>query len=103
VKGLGDELISTVERYIPQLSQHLRFVEYITPLTFETRLSFVKGGIYGPALTPDQMGPARFPDGTCGVHGLFLAGAGTMGSSVRYCVTSGVRAGRNAASFINAH
>jgi phytoene desaturase len=102
VKELGDTLVSTVERYIPGLSQHLQFVEYITPLTFERRIGLVRGGVYGPALTPDQMGPGRFPDGTCGVDGLFLAGAGTKGSSVRYCVTSGVHAGRKANAFLEA-
>lgn len=102
VKELGDELVSSVERYFPQLSQHLQFVEVITPLTFERRINLVRGGVYGPELTPDQMGPGRFPDGTCGVEGLFLAGAGTKGSSVRYCVTSGIQAGRKALSFLRA-
>lgn len=102
VKELGDALVSTVERYIPGLSQHLEFVEYITPLTFERRINLVRGGIYGPELTPDQMGPGRFPDGTCGVDGLFLAGAGTKGTGVRYCVTSGIHAGRKALAFLDA-
>jgi len=101
VKQLNDELVATMDQHVPRLSQHLRFVEYITPLTFERRINLVRGGIYGPELTPDQMGPGRFPDGTCGVEGLFLAGAGTMGSSVRYCVTSGIQAGRRAVSFMN--
>lgn len=101
VKGLGDGLISTVERYLPGLSQHLQFVEAITPLDFEERINLTRGGIYGPELTPDQMGPGRFPNGTCGIDGLFLAGAGTTGSSVRFCVTSGLRAGRKAVSFLD--
>lgn len=102
VKGLGDELVSTVEQYIPGLSQHLQFVEYITPLTFERSLNLVRGGIYGPEMTPDQMGTGRFPDGTCGVEGLFLAGAGTKGGNVRLCVTSGIHAGRKAVALLSA-
>ena len=102
VQRLGDKLVSTIERYIPELSKHLCFVEYVTPLTFESRLNLVRGGIYGPELTPDQMGPGRFPDGTCGIDGLYLAGAGAKGSSVRYCVTSGIQSGRRAVSFLNA-
>jgi all-trans-retinol 13,14-reductase len=102
VNELGDALLSTVERYLPELSRHIQFVEYITPLTFERRINLVRGGIYGPELTPDQMGPGRFPDGTCGVEGLLLAGAGTKGSSVRYCVTSGIHAGRKAVAFLGA-
>ncbi len=102
LKTLGDALVSVLERYIPRLSQHLQFVEYVTPLTFERGINLVRGGVYGPELTPDQMGPGRFPDGTCGVGGLFLAGAGTKGSSVRYCVLSGIQAGRKAVAFMNA-
>ena len=101
VKALGDGLISTVEHYLPGLSQHLQFVEPITPLDFERRINLNRGGIYGPELTPDQMGPGRFPNGTCGIDGLFLAGAGTTGSSVSFCVTSGLQAGRKAVSFLD--
>jgi len=100
VAALGKQLISNAERYIPGLSKHLQLVEYITPLTFEKRINLVRGGIYGPELTPEQMGPGRFHDGTCGVAGLFLAGAGTIGGSVRYCVTSGLKAGRKATAFL---
>jgi len=103
VKALGDELISTVERYVPGLSQHLQFVEHITPLSLEKHVNLVRGGIYGPELTPDQLGPGRFSDCTCGVKGLLLAGAGTKGGSVRYSVTSGIHAGRKAIAFMNAH
>lgn len=102
VKELGDRLVSTVEHYIPQLSRHIEFLEYITPLTLEERFNLVRGGIYGPELTPDQVGPGRFPDGNCGVEGLFLAGAGSKGGSVYYCVRSGIQAGRKAIDFMKA-
>ena len=101
VKEIGDDLISTVEQYLPELSQHIQFIEPITPLDFERRINLVRGGIYGPELTPAQMGPGRFPDGRCGIDGLFLAGAGAMGGGVGFCLTSGVRAGRNAVSFLD--
>lgn len=101
VKGLGDELISTVEPYVPGLSQNLKFVEYVTPLTFERSIHLVRGGIYGPEMTPDQMALGRFPDGTCGVEGLFLAGAGTKGGNLLLAVASGIQAGRAAVSFIS--
>jgi phytoene dehydrogenase-like protein len=102
VKALGDELIATVERYIPGLSQHLQFVEYVTPLTFERGINLVRGGIYGPEMTSDQMGPGRFPKGTCGVEGLFLAGAGIKGGNVRLALTTGIHAGRRALAFLKA-
>jgi phytoene dehydrogenase-like protein len=101
VKALGDELISTAERHVPGLSQHLQFVERITPLSLERHVNLVRGGIYGPELTPDQLGPGRFSDCTCGVEGLLLAGAGTKGGSVRYSLTSGIHAGRKAVAFMN--
>jgi phytoene dehydrogenase-like protein len=103
VKGLGDELTSTAERYLPGLSQHVQFVEHITPLSLERHVNLVRGGIYGPELTPDQLGPGRFPDCTCGVEGLLLAGAGTKGGSVRYSVTSGIHAGRKAIEWLHAN
>ena len=100
VKALGEQLISIAERYIPGLSQHMKLVHYMTPLSLENRVNLIRGGIYGPELTPAQVGPGRFHDGTCGVAGLFLAGAGTMGGGVRYCITSGLKAARKATAFL---
>ena len=94
VRKLGEQIVTTVERYIPQLSQHLEFVKYITPLSLEARVNLVRGGLYGPEQTPDQMGLGRFHDGTCGIEGLFLAGAGTKGGGVYFAVISGIQAGR---------
>jgi phytoene dehydrogenase-like protein len=100
VKKLGDEVVTTVEKYIPNLSRHLEFVKYVTPLSFESRVNLVRGGIYGPEQTPDQMGPGRFHDGTCGVEGLFLTGAGTKGGGVYFAMVSGIQAGRKTVSFL---
>ena len=102
VKGLGDQLISTAERHLPGLSQRLQLIEHITPLSLERHVNLVRGGIYGPELTPDQLGPGRFSDCTCGVDGLLLAGAGAKGGSVRYSVTSGIHAGRKALTLLAA-
>ena len=62
----------------------------------------MRGGIYGPEMTSDQMGPGRFPKGTCGVEGLFLAGAGIKGGNVRLALTTGIHAGRRALAFLKA-
>lgn len=102
VRGLGDQLIAGVERYLPGLSEHLQLVEYFTPLDLQERIGLVRGGIYGPELTPEQLGPGRFSDGTCGVDGLFVAGAGAIGGSVIYSVLSGIQAGRKALAFLEA-
>jgi all-trans-retinol 13,14-reductase len=95
-RQLGEQLIATLEHYIPGLSQHVELVEYISPLDLQEQINLVRGGIYGPALSPDQLGPGRFPDCTCGIEGLYLAGAGAIGGSVGYCVRSGVKAGTKA-------
>ncbi len=99
-KSLGEQLISTSESFIPGLSQHILFLEYLTPLSLQSRVNLVRGGIYGPESTPDQMGLKRFPDGTCGIEGLYLAGAGANGSSVLSCVQSGIRAGSKAVDYM---
>jgi len=59
-------LVKAVERYIPNLSRHLDFVEYATPLTNEYWVNAVKGGCYGPEQTPDQFGLGRFSSFTAG-------------------------------------
>jgi all-trans-retinol 13,14-reductase len=96
VASLQEQMLTTAETYLPGLSRHLHFVQPLTPLDLERRLNLVRGGIYGPELTPTQLGPGRFANATCGIDGLFLAGAGTKGGSVRYCVTSGIQAGEKA-------
>jgi phytoene dehydrogenase-like protein len=95
-QGLGEQLISALEPHIPGLSQHLELVEYLSPLDLQEQVNLVRGGIYGPAQSPDQLGPGRFHDGTCGIEGLYLAGAGAIGGSVGLCVRSGVKAGTKA-------
>lgn len=99
---IGKRLISAAERYIPSLSQNLDFVEYATPLTNEYWVNAVKGGCYGPLLTPDQVGPGRFMAQTAGIEGLFLAGAGTHCCGVMACLQSGLLAGTKAVKYLQA-
>lgn len=97
---LGRGLVKTIERYIPNLSEHLDHVEYATPLSGEYWVNAVKGGISGPEQTPDQMGPGRFASFTAGIEGLFLVGSGTIAFGVTACVHSGILAGEKAARFL---
>ena len=99
-RKIGERLVKAAERYIPNLSEHLDHVEYATPLSNEYWVNVVKGGNYGPEMTPDQMGPGRFSTFTAGIEGLFLVGAGTMSGGIMPCVESGVLAGEKAASFL---
>jgi all-trans-retinol 13,14-reductase len=97
---IGKRLVKAAERYIPNLSEHLDHVEYATPLSNEYWVNAVKGGLYGPEQTPDQMGPGRFSTFTAGIEGLFLVGAGTLCGGIMPCVTSGVLAGEKAAALL---
>jgi all-trans-retinol 13,14-reductase len=99
-KKIGRQLVTTAERYLPGLSQHLDVVEYSTPLSNEHWVNAVRGGMYGPEQTPDQMGKGRFSACTSGVDGLFLAGAGAIAAGVNACVASGLIAGRKAVEYL---
>ena len=97
---IGQGLVKAAERYIPNLSGHLDFIEYATPLTSEYWVNAVKGGCYGPEETPDQVGSGRFISFTAGIEGLFLVGAGTIGGGIMPCVVSGISAAGKAASLL---
>jgi len=97
---IGKRLVKTIERYIPNLSEHLDHVEYATPLSSEYWVNAVKGGVSGPEQTPDQMGPGRFTSFTAGIEGLFLVGAGTLAFGIMACVHSGVLAGEKATTLL---
>jgi phytoene dehydrogenase-like protein len=64
-------------------------IECITPLDCKDRVRSVRGGMYGPAHIPSQMDMNRFYPLTCGVDGLFLAGAGTISCGLLFCAASG--------------
>ena len=97
---IGRQLVTVAERYIPGLAQHLDFVEYATPLSNEYWVNAVRGGMYGPEQTPDQIGAGRFSACTSGIEGLFLAGAGAIAGGVSACVASGLVSGRKAADYL---
>jgi phytoene dehydrogenase-like protein len=88
--GVCGALLAAAERHIPGLTNHVTHLECVTPLDCADRVRAVRGGIYGPAHIPSQMGPGRFHSLTCGVDGLFLAGAGTFGCGLFTCAASGL-------------
>lgn len=97
---IGERIIKASERYIPDLSRHLDYVEYATPLSNEYWVNAVQGGSYGPEMTPDQMGPGRFNRFTAGIDGLFLVGAGTLAGGIMPCIASGVLAAGKASKYM---
>ncbi len=45
---MGQRLVKAAERYIPGLSEHIKCIEYATPLSNEYWVNAVRGGCYGP-------------------------------------------------------
>ena len=68
-----NRLISTAERAIPGLSEHIVVAEAATPQTLERYTLNYKGAAYGWANSPGQAGKNRLQPVTP-IHGLYLAG-----------------------------
>jgi phytoene dehydrogenase-like protein len=97
---IARQLVRAAERHTPGLSQHIEVIETATPLTSAYWVNAVRGAMYGPEMTPDQMGLGRFTNGACGIAGLYLAGAGTIGAGISACLASGIGAGRQAVEYL---
>lgn len=98
---IGMQLIQSAERYLPDLHNHLDYVEFATPLSNEYWVNSFQGANFGLEQTPDQFGPGRFFDCTAGIDGLFLVGSGTISGGVLSCMASGVWGGNQALEFLN--
>lgn len=98
---IGMQLVRSAERYVPDLSRHLDYVEFATPLSNEYWVNSFQGANFGLEQTPDQFGPGRFFDCTAGIKGLFLVGSGTISGGVLSCMASGVWGGDQALEFLN--
>jgi len=99
-KKISDKLVAEAEKYAEGLSKHISLVECISPLECKDRVRSVRGAIYGPAHILSQMGPGRFQTLTCGIEGLFLAGAGTFGCGLLSCAASGFYAAEKAINYL---
>jgi all-trans-retinol 13,14-reductase len=99
-KELSDKLVKEAENHIEGLSDHISIIECITPLDCKDRVRAVRGGMYGPAHIPSQMDLGRFQTLTCGIEGLFLAGAGTIGCGLLYCAASGYYAAEKSLDYL---
>jgi len=97
----GRSLIQSAERYIPELSRNLEFIEFATPVSSAYWVNAFEGGNFGPDQTPAQFGPGRFLDCKAGIEGLFLVGAGAISGGVLSCMASGVWAAQQAAAYLN--
>jgi phytoene dehydrogenase-like protein len=100
-KEISEGAIRLAGQHVDGLVDHISMIECITPLDCEGRVRAVRGGIYGPAHIPSQMGPGRFQSLECGVDGLYLAGSGTFGAGILFCVASGYYAAEKGLSYLD--
>lgn len=84
----SDRVLQAVEQRWPGLVGDVVVKRISTPLSNTDYTRAVRGGIYGPAHTPEQMGRRRFQTRTP-IGGLYLAGAGVYGCGVAACLGSG--------------
>lgn len=97
---LVDRLVTSAERILPDLRQHIDWKESATPVTQERFTRSTGGTSYGIEFATDQMGPMRYGPET-EISGLYLVGASMpaghgIGSVLRGGVlTAGVILQRN--------
>lgn len=87
-RRLADQLLESVERRHPGLVGDVVIEEVATPVSNTHYVNSERGGIYGPAATPDQSILFRFRPNTP-VPNVFLAGSGVFGGGVLPCLQSG--------------
>jgi phytoene dehydrogenase-like protein len=89
---LVERLITTAERMLPGISEHIDWKEAASPLTQERFTRSTGGTSYGIEFAVDQMGPMRIGPDT-EIPGLYLAGASTpSGHGIGQVLRSGVMA-----------
>jgi len=85
---LRDQLLEQLDARLPGVVDHVEVMDFSTPLAMEGWVNAIDGGLYGPAMTPNQSMFFRFPSSTF-LPNLFLAGAGVFGDGVLPCMQSG--------------
>ncbi len=89
-KSIADQMVRALERLIPNLTEHIVHISYMTPDFFEHYTLNSHGAWSGWSHTPEQFGMRRLPQKTP-VKGLFLAGHWTApGGGVTASMISGV-------------
>ncbi|KAJ3430881.1 hypothetical protein M0812_02556 [Anaeramoeba flamelloides] len=91
---IGMKIIKLIERkFIPNLTSHLDFVEFATPLTNFHYISAPNGSMYGPAQIPSQTFRNFYPIETK-IPGLYHCGSSTTFGGVAPCLSSGLNAAK---------
>lgn len=92
---LEQRYLSAIEKYVPDLRNHVTTIDLGTPQTNITYAASPRGSIYGPEQTPDQMTPFRYR-AQGAIDGLFLCGSSVLGAGIVPCAVSGSVAGKMA-------
>ena len=101
-QSLLDRYMPAMERFVPDLRNHIVVSEVATPVTNITYATAPRGAIYGPEATPDQMGPFRYTTKGA-LDGLYLCGSSTLGAGIVPAAASGLQAGKRAAAWSRTH
>jgi phytoene dehydrogenase-like protein len=87
-RHLEERVLATLDRRFPGLIGDVEVQESSTPAPLSRPPGAAGGGAYGPAMSTTQWGPFRFGTRTP-VQGLYLVGAGVLGSGVAASMLSG--------------
>ena len=88
-----EEALAEVKKRLPGAIGDVEVQEFGTPVTRSHYTRAVCGGIFGPELSIDQMGPHRFWPKTP-FKNLFIAGSGVIAGGIGPCMVSGEAAAR---------
>jgi len=88
------KMVAGLERFVPGISQHVKFADLGTPLTNQHYVEATAGSLYGTEKRLRQLGPFAFQPKSA-FPGLYLAGASTMsGHGIMGATLSGLDAAR---------
>ena len=90
-RRLGDQMLASLERILPGVSETVVHQSLGTPLTNAHYVAAHRGGIYGIAKDKGQIGPFAYPIRSA-IDGLALCGADTSGHGVMGATQSGIYA-----------
>jgi prolycopene isomerase len=90
-----DKIVTVAEKYIPELKQHITFIEGGSPATMKRYTQNHQGAAYGWDVTPNQVGSLRTPNKSP-IEGLYFAGHwSSPGGGVYGVSLSGVQAAQS--------
>ncbi len=98
-RELADRYLAQMERLVPGIRAKVDILEVATPATNITYAASPRGAIYGPAHTPDLIGPFRYAPKSP-IEGLYLCGSSVFSAGIVPSALSGYKAGKLAAAAI---